>query len=195
MTALLSLAATAFAVPQLLPQLQRIRRVGPEGVSAQWALLTAVGNAAWLTWFVRSGIASGAIPTGTSLVLAVGIAVAMRGRGALPPRAFGLPGLWALALLVTTAVGGTTALGTALTGAFVLQVTPSLVAAWRSPDPVGVSRLTWVLIAAEVTCWGVVGATEGRAPLIALGLSGWMAAGGMLWLSRPSRRPLAAART
>lgn len=195
MTALLSLAATAFAVPQLLPQLQRIRRVGPEGVSAQWALLTAVGNAAWLTWFVRSGIATGAIPTGTSLVLAVGIAVAMRDRGALPPRAFGLPGLWALALLVTTAVGGTTALGTALTGAFVLQVTPSLVAAWRSPDPVGVSRLTWVLIAAEVTCWGVVGATEGRAPLIALGLSGWMAAGGMLWLSRPSRRPLAAART
>lgn len=191
MTPLLSLAATAFAVPQLLPQLRRIRRVGPEGVSAQWALLTAVGNAAWLTWFVRSGIVSGAIPTGTSLVLAIGIAVALRGQGALPPRAFGLPALWALALLVATAVGGTAALGTALTGAFVLQVTPSLVAAWRSPDPVGVSRLTWVLIAAEVTCWGVVGLAQQRPPLIALGLSGWAAAGGMLWLSRPSRCRLA----
>jgi hypothetical protein len=44
--------SAAFAIPQFLPQIARLRRTGDAaGVSWPWAALTAVNNTAWLTYF------------------------------------------------------------------------------------------------------------------------------------------------
>ena len=60
---------------------------------------------------------------------------------------------WAL-VLITAMIGfGRPGLGTALAAAFALQVTPSVWTVYRSPDTVGVSAGTWVLIFGELLCW------------------------------------------
>jgi hypothetical protein len=42
------IAAAAFAIPQFLPQLRKLRATGDTaGVSWSWAALTSVNNAAW----------------------------------------------------------------------------------------------------------------------------------------------------
>lgn len=184
----LPLVATAFALPQLAPQLVRLHRTGDvAGVSLSWAGLTAASNLGWIAYFVTTGLWSATFPSSVSTVIALLICLRLVRLG-VPARS-GLPvaagwlGLLASALLV----GGPLVLGSLLTVAFLLQVSPSLRSAWASPDPSGVSRTTWLLIGAEVVCWGTVGMLEARLPLIALGVSGVAASGLMLWLSRPGR--------
>jgi uncharacterized protein with PQ loop repeat len=181
------LLATVFAVPQLLPQLVRSWRTGdPSGVSATWAALTAVSNVAWLTYFVSIGLVSAVVPTTISAVLATGIVVALAQCG-VPVRrvAMGATG-WAIVLGSAYIAGGHLALGGVLAVAFTLQVVPSVRHAWTRPRATGVSRPTWLLIAAEVTCWGPIGVIDGRAPLVFLFSTGVTASMLMLWLTRPS---------
>jgi hypothetical protein len=189
---LLALAALGFAVPQLLPQLHRVRTVGVDGVSLPWAALTVVGNAAWCTYMVRTGLWAGAVPTATSAVLGAGIVLALLRRGADGRTGLALAGGWAGVLAVAGVVGGPAALGTLLTGALALQAAPSIRTAWTTTTRSGISRATWALVAAETTCWGAVGLLDARAPLIALGITGCTAAAAMLWLTR-AERPMAAA--
>jgi hypothetical protein len=63
-------------------------------------------------------------------------------------------------------------LGAVLTAAFIVQVTPALVAAYRAHCPTGISQATWLLILGEVSCWSVFGVVNRDGPLIVLGTSG-----------------------
>jgi len=75
---------------------------------------------------------------------------------------------------------GRAPLGAVLTGAFVLQVAPSLWRAYRTRHPAGISRGTWLLILAELTCWGLYGIRSSDPRLIALGSLGVIASTLML---------------
>ena len=68
--------------------------------------------------------------------------------------------------------------------AFLLQVTPSVWTVYRSPDTVGVSRGTWLLIFGELLCWGMFGIHEADPRLIVLGVTGVVAS--LLVLARVS---------
>lgn len=46
------IAATAFAVPQFMPQIHKLRATrDTAGVSWAWATLTCLNNAAWIAYF------------------------------------------------------------------------------------------------------------------------------------------------
>lgn len=189
---LLALAATAFAIPQLLPQLRRVRRVGTAGVSVQWAALTAVGNGAWLGYFAATGLRGAFLPVTCSGLLAAAIVWSMARRGAAWRAGLLLAAGWAALLAAVAAVGGVGGLGIALATAFTVQVAPSLREAWRAEDRSGISIGTWLLVGGEVLCWGAIGVLASRPPLMALGLTGSLAAGAMLWMAaaRPAIDPM-----
>jgi uncharacterized protein with PQ loop repeat len=184
--AVLPLVAAFLAVPQFLPQLARVRRGGTTaGVSWSWAALTSVNNAAWLGYFALSGFWTALVPAISATVLSGQLAVVLARRGGgMPQRPMVLVSVWALVLFTAAAVFGRTGLGSVLTVAFALQVTPSVWTVYRSTDTVGVSRGTWLLIFGELLCWGVFGIHEADPRLIVLGVTGVVAS--LLVLARVS---------
>jgi uncharacterized protein with PQ loop repeat len=65
------IAAAAFAIPQFLPQLLKLRRThDTAGVSWPWAALTSVNNAAWLAYFVLSAYWAAQVPASSATLLA-----------------------------------------------------------------------------------------------------------------------------
>jgi len=181
----LPLVAAFLAVPQFLPQLARVRRAGPTaGVSWSWAALTSVNNAAWLGYFALSGFWTALVPAISATVLSGLLAIELARRGGVPKRPLMLTLVWAVVLLAAAAVSGRPGLGSALAVAFLLQVTPSVWTVYRSRDPAGVSRGTWLLILGELLCWGVFGIHEADPRLIMLGATGVVAS--LLVLARVS---------
>src|SRR5262249_4019889 len=79
---------------------------------------------------------------------------------------------WALGLAAAGLGYGRIGLGTALAGAFFLQVIPSVWTAYRSRHLVGVSVGTWLLIFGELACFGLFGVVESDPRLITLGATG-----------------------
>ena len=183
---LLPLAAAVLAVPQFLPQLARLRRTGQTaGVSWSWAALTSVNNAAWFGYFALSGFWTALVPAVSATVLAGALAVTLaRRRGGFPCRPAALALAWA-ALLITAGLSGRAGLGTALTAAFVLQVTPSVWTAYRAGRTTGIATGTWLLILGELACWGVFGLYTSDPRLIVLGATGVTAS--LLVLARVAR--------
>ncbi len=183
---LLPLVAAVLAVLQFLPQLARVRRAGTTaGVSWSWAALTSVNNAAWLGYFALSGFWTALVPALSATLLSGQLAVVLARRGGgLPKRPLLLASAWAVVLLTAAAASGRTGLGSVLAVAFAVQVTPSVRAVYRSPDPAGVSRGTWLLIFGELLCWGVFGVREADPRLIVLGATGVLAS--LLVLARVS---------
>ena len=84
------IAAAGFAVPQFLPQIRKLRATrDAAGVSASWAALTSVNNAAWLAYFTMSRYWTALIPSSSATLLAGTLAIMLiRGRPPGPrPRA------------------------------------------------------------------------------------------------------------
>jgi uncharacterized protein with PQ loop repeat len=105
------IAAAAFAIPQFLPQIRKLRATDDTaGVSWSWATLTSVNNAAWLAYFALSGYWAALVPSCSAALLAAALATMLARRG----RARARPAV---------PIGGWAGLGTLLTAAFVLQVT------------------------------------------------------------------------
>jgi hypothetical protein len=184
MTDLLDLApiaATCFAIPEFVPQLRKLAVTGDSvGVSWSWAVLTAIDNAAWIGYFTLARYWTALVPSSSATLLAGTMAVMLtrRGRGGRRPGV--LICMWAAMLLTAYGVAGRSGLGTLLTGAFMLQVTPSIWTAYRAARPTGISAGTWLLILGELTCWLVYGLHESDPRLITLGASGVVASGLML---------------
>jgi hypothetical protein len=182
----LPIAAAAFAIPQFLPQLRKLRRTDDTaGVSWPWAALTSVNNAAWVGYFTLSAYWTALVPSSSATLLAGALAVMLARRG----RATALPavliGAWAALLAAVSTVAGRGGLGTLLTAAFVVQVTPSVWAAYRTARPTGISRGTWLLILGELSCWTAFGVHRSDPRLIILGVTG--VAASLLMLARIRR--------
>jgi len=167
------IAAAACAIPQFLPQIRKVLATADTaGVSGSWATLTSVNNAAWFTYFALSSYWFALVPSSSATLLAGTLAVLLAKRGATTRRSGVVTLGWALLLTTALALGGRTALGTLLTGGFVVQVTPQLWTAYRTDRPTGISRGTWMLVLGELTCWAVFGIHKADPTLMVLGFTG-----------------------
>lgn len=184
MTDLLSyapVAAAAFAVPQFVPQIRRLRSTADAvGVSFSWTALTCVNNAAWTAYFALARYWTALVPSVSVAVLAGLLAIMLAGRVRVGSRSLMLTTAWSALLVIACTVGGDAWLGSLLSAGFVVQVTPSLVTAYRVARPTGVSAGTWLLIFAELACWLAFGVRESDPRLIALGIAGVIASALML---------------
>jgi uncharacterized protein with PQ loop repeat len=182
------IAAAAFAIPQFLPQLGKLRRTDDTaGVSWPWATLTSVNNAAWFAYFALSAYWTALVPSCSATLLAGALATMLARRDQARARPAALVGAWAGLLAVAVAVAGRAGLGTLLTAAFVLQVTPSLWTAYRTARPTGISQGTWLLILGELSCWASFGLHRSDPRLIVLGCTGMAAS--LLMLTRIRLQP------
>ena len=134
-------AATAFAVPQFLPQIRKLLATGDTaGVSWAWATLTCVNNAAWLAYFILEHYWTALIPSCSATALSGTLAVMLwhqpKARTAIPIAA------WAAMLVAAYLILGRTGLGALLTAAFAVQVAPSIWTAYRTERPTGISAGT-----------------------------------------------------
>jgi hypothetical protein len=180
------IAAAAFAIPQFLPQLRKLQRTDdPAGVSWPWAALTSVNNAAWFAYFALSAYWAALVPSSSATLLAGALATMLARRGQARARPAVLVGAWAALLAAALAVAGRAGLGTLLTAAFVLQVTPSLWTAYRTARPTGISQGTWLLILGELSCWATFGLYRSDPRLVVLGFTG--VAASLLMLARIRR--------
>jgi len=179
----LPVAATVFAVPQFLPQLASVWRTGDTaGVSWLWAALTSVSNAGWIAYFALSRFWTALVPATSATVLAGALAVLLARRRGVPFRPAAVTAGWAALLALAWAAAGRAGLGTALTASFVIQVAPSVWTAYRTDRPTGISRGSWLLILAELLCWGAYGLHKSDPRLTVLGVTG--VAASMLVLAR-----------
>jgi hypothetical protein len=185
----LPIAAAAFAIPQFLPQLRKLRATtDPAGVSWSWATLTGVNNAAWFAYFALASYWTALVPASSATLLAGTLAIMLTRRGQARARPATLSGSWVALLIAGGTVAGRSGLGTLLTVAFVLQVTPSLWTAYRTAQPTGVAAGTWLLILGELSCWTIFGLHQADPRLLTLGLTGVTASTLMLARIRRTHR-------
>lgn len=192
----LPIAAAAFAIPQFLPQLLKLRAThDTAGVSWSWATLTSVNNAAWFAYFALASYWTALVPASSATLLAGTLAIMLARRGQAKPRPAVLISGWVALLFAGVTVAGRTGLGTLLTVAFILQVTPSLWTAYRTAHLTGVAGGTWLLILGELTCWTIFGIHKPDPRLLTLGVTGVTASTLMLARIRRTRRtqPLSSA--
>jgi uncharacterized protein with PQ loop repeat len=179
----LPVAAAVFAVPQFLPQLTRVWRTGDAaGVSWAWAALTSVSNGGWTAYFALSRFWTALVPATSATVLAGTLAVLLGRRGGVPRRPAAVTAGWAVVLALAWAAWSRAGLGTVLAASFVLQVAPSVWTAYRTGRPTGISSGTWLLILAELLCWGIYGMHKSDPRLTFLGWTG--VAASVLMLAR-----------
>lgn len=184
------IAATAFAVPQFLPQIHKLRATrDTAGVSWAWATLTCLNNAAWIGYFALEHYWTALVPSCSATVLAGTLAVLLSIKGRPQPRPAILISVWAAMLVAAYLVLGRTGLGALLTAAFVVQVTPSIWTAYRAGRPTGISAGTWLLILGELSCWLTFGLYKSDPRLITLGLTGVTASTIMLTRIHRASRP------
>ncbi|TDD99919.1 hypothetical protein [Jiangella asiatica] len=189
----LPVAAAVFGVPQFLPQLARVWRAGDlSGVSWSWATLTSVSNGGWIIYFALSGFWTALVPAISAAVLAGVLAILLSSRGGVPRRPAGVAAGWAALLVLAWLTTGRVGIGTVLTVSFVLQVAPSVWTAYRTPRPTGISRGTWLLILAELLCFGIYGIHNSDPRLAVLGSTG--VAASLLMLGRAQHAVVTAAR-
>ena len=185
----LPIAAAAFAIPQFLPQLLKLRRTDDTaGVSWSWATLTSVNNAAWFAYFAAAAYWTALVPASSATLLAGTLAIMLTRRGQAKARPAVLISSWVALLIAGVTMAGRTGLGTLLTVAFILQVTPSLWTAYRTAHLTGVAAGTWLLILGELWCWAIFGVHQADPRLITLGLTGVTASMLMLARIRRTRR-------
>lgn len=166
-------AAACFAVPEFVPQLRKLAATGDTaGISWSWAALTSVNNAAWIAYFALARYWTALIPSSCAAVLAGALTVMLSRRGQARARPAIAISAWAALLAGAYGFAGRAGLGTLLTAAFILQVTPSIWAACRTAQPTGISAGTWLLILGELTCWLTFGLYKSDPRLITLGACG-----------------------
>jgi uncharacterized protein with PQ loop repeat len=169
----LPIAAAAFAIPQFLPQLLKLRATDDTaGVSWSWATLTSVNNAAWFAYFATSAYWAALVPAASATLLAGTLATMLARRGQAKARPAVLISGWVALLVAGFTLAGRTGLGTLLTVAFILQVTPSLWTAYRTAHLTGVASGTWLLILGELSCWTIFGVHQSDPRLVTLGVTG-----------------------
>jgi hypothetical protein len=181
-TTVLPVLAAGFAIPQFVPQILKLHRTDDAaGLSAPWALLTGINNAAWFGYFAASRYWFALIPATSAALLGGCLGIMLNRRRTLTRSGWMTIGAWTVILGVAASVDRRL-LGATLTGAFLIQVIPAVTTAYRTRQPTGISRGTWRLILAELSCWAAFGTAKREAPLIILGTTGVISA--LLMLNR-----------
>jgi hypothetical protein len=159
---MLPVLAAGFAIPQFVPQILKLHRTNDAaGLSAPWALLTGINNAAWFGYFAASRYWFALIPATSAALLGGCLGIMLNRRHTMTRRGSMTIGAWTIILGVAASVDRRL-LGATLTGAFLIQVIPAVTTAYRTRHPTGIARGTWRLILAEVSCWGNVRHSEAR---------------------------------
>ena len=167
---LVGIVATAVTFVQILPQIVRLIRTGRvEGVSSAWAAVGATINLGWLAYVIE-GRFWVTIPSIIVAIVSFLLALYLLHRNGAPIRAgLVMSGAIALACVVIQQAAGWTVLGTVLGLSNGLYLGPSVLAAWRSHTPVGVSPLAWMLTVLEGLKWGFYGVLVEATPIIVYG--------------------------
>lgn len=157
------------------PQAAKLVRTGnAEGVSPIWAGVSVSMNLWWLAYGLGNGL-WGLVPTSLIATVLYGIiAVAMLrsvGRRALAGLAVG--GLvFGLTPLPVLFVAGWQAAGVTIGLCYGLQLTPAVLAAWRTRQLGGVAPGTWFMAWLEGAIWGIYGLYVVDGALLVGGISG-----------------------
>ena len=185
---LVGAVATAVTFVQIVPQILRLLRTGrTEGVSPAWAAVGMTLNFGWLAYLMAEELWV-PIPSVVVAIVSFAAALYLLYRSGADVRASVLfCAAIAAACVVIQLVAGWTVLGTVLGLSNGLYLGPSVVAAWRSHTPVGVSTLTWILAEFEGLLWGLYGVLLAAGPIIVFGVTEAALAGLILlrlWLAR-----------
>ena len=167
---LVGAAATAVTFVHIVPQILRLLRTGrTEGLSPAWAAVAIVLNFGWLAYVVVEEYWV-AIPSIVIAIVSFGLALHLMHRHGADVRGGVLmSAATALGCAVILAASDWTVLGTVLGLSNGLYLGPSVIAAWRSHTPVGVSPVTWILAEFEGLLWGFYGVLVGSGPIIVFG--------------------------
>jgi uncharacterized protein with PQ loop repeat len=152
------IGATAMTVAFLIPQIAKlIRSRDSAGVSTTWPALGLVTNLGWFSYMVSQGLW---VSIGAPTLTVIGYATmlwALSRAGRDLRRSAVLAGLWMLGLATTVGVAGWVTLGVILGLSTAVQLTPSVLTAYRTPDPSGISPATWWIGLTEGALWGSFG--------------------------------------
>ena len=182
------IVATAVTFVQIAPQIVRLVRTRrTEGVSPAWAAVGMTINLGWLTFVVEERFWV-TIPSIIAAVVSFAVALYLLYRNGADVR----PGLLMSAVVAVASVGiqmaaGWTVLGTVLGLSNGLYLGPSVIAAWRSHVPAGVSPVTWWLTVLEGLKWGFYGVLVFSGPIIVYGSTAMLLAALVLlrlWVTR-----------
>ena len=167
---LVGIVATGVTLVQIVPQIVRLIRTGrTEGVSPAWAAGGATINLGWLAYVIE-GRFWVTIPSIIVAIVSFLLALYLLHRNGAAIRAgLLMSGAIAVASVVIQQAAGWTVLGTVLGLSNGLYLGPSVVAAWRSHTPVGVSPWTWMLTVLEGLKWGFYGVLVEAVPIMVYG--------------------------
>ena len=170
---LAAVIATLLSMSCTWPQLARVRRTGDiAGVSITAAALTVSSELGWTLYLGGQGLWA-AVPEGMFTIAAnVLLVVALTRCGASGRLSVVAAVSWLAVLLGASLVGGPQALAALLGFAYLIQLAPAVVEAWRTWKPSGIAAETWALRLIEAALWGAYGYASGDPPLIFLGILG-----------------------
>jgi hypothetical protein len=195
MTGLLAGLGTALALVFLFPQIARLlTRRDTSGLSASWAAFGLVTNLAWVAYLagraVWPAVAAPALAlAGYGMTLWL---IATRTADRAWVRA---SVTYEVLLLGVVFLWGWAGLGVALALTPAIQLTPAVLAAYRSARPIGISTLTWSLMVVEAVMWGGYGVLTADIALIGYGAitaigSGFVLGRSIVTRPRVSRSPV-----
>jgi uncharacterized protein with PQ loop repeat len=166
-------AATVLSMSCTWPQVARIRRTGDiAGVSVTAAALTVSSEIGWTVYLGGEALWS-AVPEGAFNIAANALlVVAVRRAGGSARTALFTALAWMTVLLTARWLGGPGSIAALLGVAYVVQLTPAVVTAWRTWSPSGIATSTWMMRLVESALWGTYGYVRGDPPLIVFGLLG-----------------------
>jgi uncharacterized protein with PQ loop repeat len=190
--------ATVLAWWSLIPQIRKLLRTSDaSGVSGTWPAIGLVSNAGWTAYLLSQQLWA-AVPSTTVMVFFYAVVLRTLGKTGAPLRAAAGRGVMSFVVLLTAyLLGSWGVLGLVLGWAYVPQLAPAVWAAYRTPDPTGISTGTWALIGFEAALWTIYGGLLGDTPVVVFGAVGVVAAGLILarvWATvglRPRAAPIA----
>ncbi len=169
--------ANVLGAATALPQARKLLQSGSvKGVSLVWASISASVNAWWCIYGLALGDL-GIVPVSTvSVMVYLLIAVVLvrsspAPAGGLASAATGAAVAASIVPAVALVTGGWFAAGIALGALYGVQLSPAVVAVYRSVDVSGVSVATWVLAFVEAGLWGVYG-SSGDVGIVTLAATG-----------------------
>jgi hypothetical protein len=174
----LTVVATGLSATMALPQVWRLRRHAPVGVSLAAAGNATVNAAGWMLY----GVGTATVPLVLACVgpfigsTAVTVAVARSGAR----RGLVLVAAWGALLATVGLAGGWTVLGAVLGVSVWMSYSPQVVAAWRTPDLSGLAPGTWILALSEGVLWGGYGLAHDDAALVLWGSAATAASAAVL---------------